>query len=186
MASTYPTSLDAFTNPAATDLLTSPSHAQQHSDINDAMEALQTKLAIGNTVIGTYTAYTPTWTNLAVGNGTVVSSYCRVNNLIHYTGGFSFGTTTVVSSTIAVSLPVTQRVLNASYNMCQGWLEFVDVSAGTLHMGSADYRGNANAVSLEVGNVGGTYAFNVAVNVSVPFTWATNDKIFWNLTYEAA
>jgi hypothetical protein len=58
MASTYPTSLDAFTNPTSSDLLTSPSHSQQHSDINDAMEAVQTKLAIGNTVIGTYTAYT--------------------------------------------------------------------------------------------------------------------------------
>jgi hypothetical protein len=70
MAINYPTSLDSFTNPTATDLLTSPSHAQQHSDINDAMEAVQTKLAIGNTVIGTYTAYTPTFTNLTIGNGT--------------------------------------------------------------------------------------------------------------------
>jgi hypothetical protein len=61
MAINYPTSLDTFTNPTATDLLTSPSHAQQHADINDAMEAVQTKLAIGNTVLGTYTAYTPTF-----------------------------------------------------------------------------------------------------------------------------
>jgi hypothetical protein len=62
MAINYPTSLDSFTNPSASSLLTSPSHAQQHADINDAMEAVQTKLAIGNTVVGTYTAYTPTWT----------------------------------------------------------------------------------------------------------------------------
>ena len=53
-------------------------------------------------------------------------------------------------------------------------------------MGSVDYRGNTNAVSLEVGNVSGTYAFNVGVNVAVPFTWANTDRIFWNLTYEAA
>jgi hypothetical protein len=150
------------------------------------MEAVQTKLAIGNTVIGTYIAYTPTWTNLAVGNGTVVASYCRVNNFIHYTGGFVFGTTTVVSSTVAVSTPVTQRVLSASYNLPTGLLEFVDVSAGLLIMGSADYRGNPNAVSLEVSNVAGTYPFNVGVNVSVPFTWATGDRIYWNLYYEAA
>jgi hypothetical protein len=62
MAINYPTSLDTFTNPSASSLLTSPSHAQQHADINDAMEAVQTKLAIGNTVIGTYTAYTPSLT----------------------------------------------------------------------------------------------------------------------------
>jgi hypothetical protein len=48
MAINYPTSLDSFTNPSASSLLTSPSHAQQHADINDAMEAVQTKLAIGH------------------------------------------------------------------------------------------------------------------------------------------
>jgi hypothetical protein len=74
MAINYPTSLDSFTNPSATDLLTSPSHAQQHSDINDAMEAVQTKLAIGNTVIGTYTAYTPTLTKITIGNGTITAT----------------------------------------------------------------------------------------------------------------
>ena len=84
MASTYPTSLDSFTNPSATDLLTSPSHAQQHSDINDAMEAVQTKLAIGNTVVGTYTAYTPSFFNLTVGDGLVSGAYARVNVLCMY------------------------------------------------------------------------------------------------------
>jgi hypothetical protein len=83
MASTYPTSLDSFTNPSASSLLTSPSHAQQHSDINDAMEAVQTKLAIGNTVIGTYTAYTPTFLNVTIGNGTVSGAYAQVNDFIH-------------------------------------------------------------------------------------------------------
>ena len=47
MASTFPTSIDNFTNPTTTSLLTSPSHAGQHSDINDAVEAIET--AIGTT-----------------------------------------------------------------------------------------------------------------------------------------
>ena len=75
MASTYPTSIDAFTNPATTNSLTSPSHAQQHSDINDAVEALEAKVAIGNTVLGTWIDYTPTWTasttNPVLGNGSI-------------------------------------------------------------------------------------------------------------------
>ena len=47
MASTYPTAIDNFSNPTATSLLTSPSHSGQHSDINDAVEAIET--AIGTT-----------------------------------------------------------------------------------------------------------------------------------------
>jgi hypothetical protein len=70
------------------------------------MEAVQTKLAIGNTVIGTYTAYTPTWNNVTVGNGTVVSYFSRVNNLVHFHGRLTWGSTTSCSGSINVSLPV--------------------------------------------------------------------------------
>jgi len=44
----YPTSLDTFINPTPTSDLTSPSHSQQHSDINDSVEALQTKVGVNN------------------------------------------------------------------------------------------------------------------------------------------
>src|SRR3990167_9299381 len=41
MATNYPSGTDSLTNPAGTSLLTSPDHAAQHTDINDAMEAVQ-------------------------------------------------------------------------------------------------------------------------------------------------
>ena len=40
MASSYPGSLDALSNPAGTDLL-STGHAAQHGNVNDAVEAVQ-------------------------------------------------------------------------------------------------------------------------------------------------
>jgi hypothetical protein len=46
MASNFPTSLDNFTNPTSTDTLDSPPHDVQHSDANDAIEALQAKVGI--------------------------------------------------------------------------------------------------------------------------------------------
>jgi hypothetical protein len=61
MAINYPTSLDSFTNPSASDSVDFAVARPTARDINDAMEAVQTKLAIGNTVVGTYTAYTPTF-----------------------------------------------------------------------------------------------------------------------------
>ena len=44
MASSYPNSIDSFTNPSATDPLSNPAHAGQHSDANDAIEAIETTL----------------------------------------------------------------------------------------------------------------------------------------------
>jgi hypothetical protein len=46
MASNFPSSLDSFTNPSSSDAMDSVSvpHASQHSDLNDAVEALQAKV----------------------------------------------------------------------------------------------------------------------------------------------
>jgi len=44
MATNYPASIDNFVNPAGTATLASPDHAGQHTDINDAVEAIETEL----------------------------------------------------------------------------------------------------------------------------------------------
>jgi hypothetical protein len=44
MATNYPASIDNFVNPAGTATLNSPDHAGQHTDINDAVEAIETEL----------------------------------------------------------------------------------------------------------------------------------------------
>lgn len=46
MATSFPTSLDAFVNPSAGDPQSNPPHAAQHADANDAIEALQTKVGV--------------------------------------------------------------------------------------------------------------------------------------------
>jgi hypothetical protein len=46
MATSFPTSKDNLSNPQATDVLVG--HAEQHSNANDAIEALQTKVGIDN------------------------------------------------------------------------------------------------------------------------------------------
>jgi hypothetical protein len=47
VATSFPTSLDALTNPTSTDTLASPDHAAQHANANDAIEAIEA--AIGTT-----------------------------------------------------------------------------------------------------------------------------------------
>ena len=63
----FPTSLDSFTNPTTNDFLNSPNHVSQHSDVNDAIEALEAKLGIF--------ASTPTSGKLLRGTGAGTSAW---------------------------------------------------------------------------------------------------------------
>lgn len=51
----FPNSLDSFVNPDSTDDLTNPSHSLQHADANDAIEAIERKLGIGDSSAGSAT-----------------------------------------------------------------------------------------------------------------------------------
>lgn len=53
MATSFPTSLDSLTNPGSAEKLNSPSHSGQHSDENDAIEALETKVGIDSSGVAT-------------------------------------------------------------------------------------------------------------------------------------
>jgi hypothetical protein len=44
MATSFPNSIDTLVNPSSTDSLSNPSHSQQHTNLNDAVESIQTKI----------------------------------------------------------------------------------------------------------------------------------------------
>lgn len=190
MAINYPTSLDTFTNPTATSLLTSPSHAQQHADINDAVEALEAKVAIGNTVLGTYTAYTPTFpAGLTVGNGTFSSAYATVNNLTHYYGTFIFGSTSAVTAaTVAISLPTSadSTITGMGFpGFTSSVVNFYDTSGSLSVYGFASING-ATQARIYATLASGTYVQLSTLSSTVPFSWATGDRMQWNFTYRTA
>ena len=188
MASTYPTSLDAFTNPLAADLMTSPSHAQQHSDINDAVEALEAKVAIGNTVLGTYTAYTPTWINLTVGNGTQNFKYARVNNLVHVNGYLIWGSTTSITGAfVNLTIPVLSSAVYSSVSWVPfGEALFFDTSGNSIYQAEGVSVTSNSVARLRMVVTSGTNVLNSNITSTTPFTWATGDQMAINFTYEAA
>jgi len=55
MTTAYPAALDNFTNPASTDLLSAAgvSHADQHANANDAIEALEAKVGVTSSAVVT-------------------------------------------------------------------------------------------------------------------------------------
>lgn len=188
MAITYPTSLDTFTNPLSTDLLTSPDHATQHANINDAVEALEAKVAIGNTVLGTYTAFTPTFANLTVGNGTSSARFSRVNNVVDYYGYFILGSTSSVTGAINLTLPVTGNAIYGTINgIPMGDLEMFDTSAATWFKGELFSISSTTVTRTRIWTTSGTNVINnSSPSATTPFTWATGDQLLWNITYEAA
>lgn len=189
MASTFPTSLDNFTNPTATSLLTSPSHSLSHSDLNDAVEALEAKVAIGNTVLGTYIAYTPTINNFTIGNGTITSAYCQVNKLVHYYGKFVYGSTsTFGAGNVTITLPINPDFISSSPFLYTafGTTSITDASAGATYVGVAQPNGAGTAFFASVINTAGTYTAWIMVNATTPMTWAAGDYITWNLIYRIA
>lgn len=58
MATSYPTGLDSFANPASSDLLSAGTgHAAQHDNINDAVAALEAKVGINSSAVTTSLDY---------------------------------------------------------------------------------------------------------------------------------
>lgn len=57
MTTGFPTSLDSLTNPTGASSLTSPDHAGQHADANDAIEALQAKVGVNGSAVVTSLDY---------------------------------------------------------------------------------------------------------------------------------
>lgn len=57
MSTNFPTSLDTFTNPSGTDLVSSEigtrTHSEFHSDNNDALEALEAKVGVDSSAVTT-------------------------------------------------------------------------------------------------------------------------------------
>ena len=187
MASTFPTSLDTFTNPTASSLLTSPSHSLSHSDLNDAVEALEAKVAIGNTVLGIYQAYTPTFGVISVGDGTLVAQYCTVNKFVHAFGSLTFGSTTTIAVNSYMSLPInTVSTENGAIGSILGSVTYHDASAFTAYRGTIDGRGANSNADFRVNNTSATYETGVSPTALIPFTWATGDIIRWNIFYKAA
>lgn len=186
MAINYPTSLDTFTDPTASSLLTSPSHSGLHTDINSAVEALEYKVNIGNTQLGTFITYTPTFANLTVGNGTVVGAYCRINDFVYYYGKITMGSTTVVGSAVDINLPVNLHSTQQLTGQPIGMMTFYDASAALFNQGDVISVGSATAVRVRPYVADQTYLKTANITANAPFTWTTGDVMFWNLYYRAA
>lgn len=140
-----------------------------NTEVRDAFAGIQSA----------WTSYTPTWTNLTVGNGTVAAYYMRVGKTIHARCRIVWGSTTSATSAIGASLPVTP---SSAYNLYDA------VGVGTLMNGPTAGSTDRYACTAALLSTSSVYLIqgNSAVTNAVPFTFASSDVWTFNVTYEAA
>lgn len=117
-----------------------------------------------------WNTFTPSWTNLTVGNGTVSADYCYAPGGYRVRVTLVFGSTTSISGNVAFAIPnsETSRAGARSLGQCQ----FVDSGTRTYD-GSAVCNASSSSVLLnhdQSGNAG-------SVNATNPFTFTTGDSI---------
>ena len=134
---------------------------------------------------GTYTAYTPTFTNFTLGNGTInFARYVQIGKFVEVYGKVTLGTTSSMGTAPSMSLPVTGTSNMSGIGWVLGSLVIGDTGTGS-------YEGyiktsSTTTVSLVVGNSSGTYTQASTILSTVPMTWANTDTFLWQFSYEAA
>lgn len=131
---------------------------------------------------GVWTPYTPSLTNITLGNGTLDFAYLKIGKLIIVRGKFVFGSSSAVGGPAIFSLPVTGI---AAMNT------FYETLAQIEDNGTTEYMANVTqetTTTISVGPIGtsSTYAQRINTSSTVPMTWATNDAIRLMFMYEAA
>lgn len=144
--------------------------------------AIQPKALVTGTGSGwAWSTWSPTWTNLNLGNGVLNAKYIQIGKAVFGQVNLLFGSTTTVSGGVKFTLPVTS---NSAYR--------TDSVIGTLIYNGVVYGPgflcwtSTTTATLQATTVSATYATGVDFSSTVPFTWGTGSALTFNFNYEAA
>lgn len=130
--------------------------------------------------------WTPTWTNLTLGNGTLTAKYKQVGKTVQVHLKLVFGTTTSISGDATFSLPVTRAAYGGTANLdIIGQSGMYDTSLATFVL-AYNTTPSTTTTNFRIMGASGTYVNPSAPNATTPFTWDNTDEISSVLLYEAA
>ena len=149
---------------------------------------LGTNDATFDALVGSGTAWsswTPTLTNMSIGNGTVSGRYQQFGKTVFAKLYITFGSTTSVSGAITATFPVTSSsTVYTSIGSEIGTGACID--AAVAHYPASLKWASTTTFRWRPHTASGTYATESDTTSTAPFTWATGDGLSANLTYEAA
>ena len=145
-------------------------------------ERLQFSLTNAFSSLGaTAISFTPTFTNYTRGNGTSSAYYMRVNKLVYVYIREVLGSTSSVTGSIDINLPITAT----RYEAIETTLCRIDDS-GTNTFWGVTTGATTTTASLLAQGVTFSYSAIAFTSATVPMTWATNDSFAVAFVYEAA
>ena len=153
--------------------------------VKDGATAIQT-LATGiDTSTGkgliAWQTWAPTLSNgWANGNGTWDARYCQIGKTVFVKALFIVGSTTTKGNNLDVSIPVTAQTLNVASSITT-----CTVGGGNTNLLFGNLS-NTTTYTLFAINASATYLTRNNITATIPATWATNDVLRLNFTYEAA
>lgn len=132
-----------------------------------------------------WTTWSPSWTNLTVGNGTVTAKYTKIGKTVLYRLSFVLGNTSSVGSSISFSLPVTSvSYTGTATTQVLGRGRILD--SGTAAFEAHCVWTSTTTMSVRVLLANATYLTDLGLSSTTPMTWTTGDEIYLQGEYEAA
>lgn len=129
--------------------------------------------------IGTFTSFTPSWTNITPGTGASnTGQYSIVNKIMFLRVKYVLGTGGSITGGPVMTIPASQTLAGSPTLL---WLN--SMGAAFVDSGVASYTGGVAQVSTTtiqpyVVNADATYARTInALANTIPFTWGVNDYI---------
>ena len=132
---------------------------QQATSVNDALSALTPGSA--------WTNYTPTFTNLTLGNGTIIAKHRKIGASVELVFELKFGTTTAITGSPKATLPT--RAENRGMVVAEYTESGVGYRTGLARLSIDDVQFLLIAAS--------------PITATTPFTWDTGDLISFHLIY---
>lgn len=126
---------------------------------------------------GAWTSFTPSWTNLTVGNATNTGAYAVVGKTCFFRCKITLGSTSSVGSNPTLTLPVTGKVGDES------GLFNINLNGAYFAQG---YMSSTTVLQMRLLNSAGTYATWALVTSTAPVTWAATNYIVVSGAYEIA
>lgn len=117
-------------------------------------------------------SWTPTWSNITLGNGTVAAWYKRASGDCRFYVALTFGTTTSVSGRLGITVPITL------YNT----LEPATFTAQAQDVGTATYGlicspSTSTVFYVDAIGTASTYGSATSSSASIPFSWGSTDRL---------
>ena len=131
-----------------------------------------TQEALDGRVPSTVTSYTPTFTGLTLGNGTVSAKYCKVGGVIVDEIVITFGSTTAVTGAVYIT---GMQAASTATGLISSTVNLHD--NGNAYYAGAARQSSTTAVEVHAQTASGTYVSLASISATVPHTWAVSDQI---------